>query len=113
MKKLIFIFGGIDTLDQSIEQMVLAAQARGIEYMEAHPEDGVQEMVDQMEMGYIPFDQQEYDAMRDDIVSVYDIEGMASYDVVDLELDDVHSKTVERAMAWYFAAVQNAERRAS
>ena len=72
-----------------------------------------QEMVDQMEMGYIPFDQQEYDTLRDDIVSVYDIEGMASYDVVDLELDDVHSRTVERAMAWYFAAVQNAERRAS
>lgn len=72
-----------------------------------------QEMVDQMEMGYIPFDQQEYDAMRDDIVSVYDIEGMASYDVVDLELDDVHSGTVERALAWYFAAVQKAERRAS
>ncbi len=48
MRRLIFIFGGIDTLDQSIEQMVLAAQARGIEYMEAHPEDGVQEMVDQI-----------------------------------------------------------------
>ena len=48
MKRLIFIFGGIDTTDQSIEQMILAAQTRGIEYMEAHPERGVQEMVDQI-----------------------------------------------------------------
>lgn len=70
-----------------------------------------QEMIEQMEMGYIPFDQKDYDTLRDDIVSVCDIEGMVSFDTETLDLDEVHSKTVERALAWYFA-VSNTERRA-
>lgn len=70
-----------------------------------------QEMVEQMEMGYIPFDQKDYDTLRDDIVSVCDIEGMVSFDTETLDLDEVHGQTVERALAWYFAAVQNAERK--
>lgn len=69
-----------------------------------------QEMVEQMEMGYIPFDQKDYDTLRDDIVSVYDIEGMDSFDLESIELDETHAQTVERALAWYFA-VQNAERK--
>ena len=72
-----------------------------------------QEMIDQMEMGYVPFDQQEYDTLRDDIVSVCDIEGMVSFDTETLDLDEVHGQTVERALAWYFVAMQNAEGRAS
>lgn len=72
-----------------------------------------QEMVEQMEMGYIPFNQTDYDTLLDDIVSVYDIEGMVSFDTETLDLDEVHSGTVERALAWYFAAIQNAEGRAS